>query len=516
MCAYMGQTLRIDCGEGGVQGNQNADSIKPTAMLDPTRNINLEDNGRRKRGGTSHVYATAPTNAPAGRGIFQFRHPNGTDYIIEAWADGTVNYNSNVSMAKSLSSGNYMCITAASDYVAIADGANIPRWWCVSNAVASVFVSFATDWSTTAPFQLLKRGVGNAERLLAVTPPAIYWSAGDASYNFSDADCVKMVVDTGDAGLTGAYQRGADVFATSKTQTYRLDDSNATVTNWGYAKTQWQGGAAHWRVIAQSPNDTFCMMEDGEIYSVTSVEQYGDYKAASITRPSWMHKWIKDHVLLSSIAQFHMTYDHELRALRVWVVTGSNTSPDTCLLFYIDRKPDEAWTIHSNDISDSGYKASASTLVRESVGLWKVYTQDNEGFVWKLEQTTRADNGVAYNGVFKTAQISCEDERQDKRFDTLNIVAEPESSGTTVSVKSIVDGIPKATKTVDLTGGGAVLGSFILSTSTLGGEQVIDKNMNLGWVGRRIQFEVYNAAVNKDFFISELLLDFMPLGANEE
>ena len=48
---YSGKTFEIDCSKGGMTGSKNIDSLDPSSMIVPTRNIDLNENGRGKRVG---------------------------------------------------------------------------------------------------------------------------------------------------------------------------------------------------------------------------------------------------------------------------------------------------------------------------------------------------------------------------------------------------------------------------------------------------------------------------------
>ena len=178
------------------------------------------------------------------------------------------------------------------------------------------------------------------------------------------------------------------------------------VATWGYEASQWIGGCATDRLAIAVANDIIAMDEAGSIWSVTAGQAYGDYKQTMLTRSPgpdgtpFMDEYIRDNVKLSAIDDFHMTFDPVLRCIYIFVVRTGQTKVDTSLVYYIDRGPKEGWIIHRNRDSESGYKASCSTLVRKAVGDYKVYTGGWEnGFVWELQTTTQDDDGAAYDSM---------------------------------------------------------------------------------------------------------------------
>ena len=63
-----------------------------------------------------------------------------------------------------------------------------------------------------------------------------------------------------------------------------------------------------------------------------------------------------------------------------------------------------------------------------------------------------------------------------------------------------------------MTGVGGLLGSFLIGTDVLGGDDIFSREAVLGANGKNIQFEIYNETKGEDFFINRLMLDYKPLG----
>ena len=407
--------------------------------------------------------------------------------------------------------GNSIVFTEASTNMSV-DGSGT-----MGTTTAGVDDQMPSDWTgSNYPKQMIAHGRGNSLRNWAMgcpsTPKTIYVTADGTPKDFSDANVLTFHIETGDGfGVVGGIDFGNRLILFSRTKSFVINDDDTNTDNWGYTESQWEGGAAHHRLIVRTPNDIVCMMENGEIYSVTAAENYGDYRAASLTRPSFMHEWIKTYIDLSYIDDFHAIYDPILRAVKIFMVRIGETEVDTCLTYFIDRPPDKAWVILGNENFESGYSALCAAVVRQSVGVWKIYTGSYNGQIWKLGEVNRNDNSEAYVARIKTPDMSFDNVRETKRYDNLRVVSVSEGS-CSATMTWWVDGTLIDSENLDFAEGGGLLGSFVLGTDALGGPNVLEVSTKLGLLGKRIQVEAKSSTANEDFFLSQFLVDFKPLG----
>jgi hypothetical protein len=517
---YKGETFQIPCSQGGFSANPNIDMAEPTDMIHPSRNINLNEFGRRKRGGTAHIsdttYDAAISGNPQIMGVYQFRLRNTTEFLIVATKAGKVYRAHDTTIkASGMSTTTFYDFETFDNELYIVDGVSTPEKWDGSGNT-STLTDIPTDWGSDGPQWIVKHGRGVSERLwaggLTAYPHKVYISVNGDGDDFSDDNVTTISIETGDGfGIVGAVEFGDRLLCFGKRKMYVIDDSSLDTAEWGYDAAQWEGGAANFRLVVKTPNDVIAMMEDGEIYSVTSAEQYGDYKAASLTRDSFIHNWIKEYCRLSYVDYFHAVYDPVLRAIKFFVVRSGQTAVDTALVYFIDRVPKEAWMIHDNQDNVSGYSASCSALVRVSAGNYQVYTGGYSGLLWRLEQANRNDNGEAYYGGFKTPNMAFGNARATKKYSSGRIIAQPKGNYDLV-IDSWIDGEDQTQRTVSLIGTGGIL-PFTLGTDLLGGQELIDKEFDIRNIGKRIQFEIYNDTVDQDFFVSQILVDHQTLGA---
>jgi hypothetical protein len=516
---YKGQTFVIPCDKGGVNYSQNIDLLPPTAMIGETRNLNLHNNGREKRGGTSISDATITSSQIMW--IYKYRLKSGTENLITADIDGKLYEDGNL-LSQGMAVGNYYSGTTFNDKLFIADGSNIPHVWNGSDTVSRAITSPHVNWSDTAPFQVLSHKRGNSQRVVMVNVDAVYLSSSAAGgeEDFSSLNAVKIAIETNDGlGLQGCAGFGDRLICFGKTKAYRLDDSSSDSDNWGFYPVQWTGGVVNWRCIVDIDNNIVLMADDGTVYDVASVEQYGDYLKSSLTRPAKIDRWITDNVNLGQSVNFHGIYDPNLRAVKYFVWRKNRAQVDTALVFFVDRGPLDGWMLHSNRTNASGYDASVSAEIRESDGARIVYTGDYSGRLWKLEQEPLHDNANSFYAGW-SGLITFGDIRREKQVDNLWVSA-TEEGDYIVSISTKIDGQTKVTygfSMLDANSTALVIGSAtrgIIGTNTIGDtftSMNVPINVEYGNNGVRFYYDVFTNSTTSDFFMKAIMVDFKPLG----
>ena len=517
--SYVGKTYRIPCEAGGFDNSLNVD-IEPVNMVD-VLNINYHRDGREKRGGVKKVNSVAISNSPEIMGLCQFRKKNGNVFIVTGTENGRLQKDYSTELKWGLIANSYFNFVTFDDVLYITNGNNIPQTWDGVNDVTSDLSLIPTDWTgTNYPKHMIKHGRGVSERLWAYgcssNPERIYVSKNNAD-DFSDAEVTVLNIETGDGyGIVGLAEFGDRVIAFGKNKSYLIDDSSSSVANWGYSDAQWVGGVASEKLVIRTPNDIICMTADGDIYSVRSVESYGDYKAASLARPTHIDRWIRDNIDLTQTDKFWAVYDSTFRAIRIFMVRLNRIQVDVCLMFFIDRGVKDGWTKHlfASDLMASGAEIEAANVK-------KIYTGGDDGYVFELEASEANDNGDAYYGGFTTAYSGFDNTRYNKKYGGAWYTIIPQGTEE-LNINCNIDGYPLAEGTflVDENGvnigdeaGNRIVGDTFKhwAISATGGTHE-NLSHQIEGMGKRIQLEVYNDVLNEDFFISDILMDFMPLG----
>lgn len=515
---YIGETIAVPSIDGW-NANLNIDLIPPSNVTDII-NMNLHKGGRNTRGGVSKVNSTAITNTVQLMGGYQFRLKNKNEFILTATADGKIQKDYVTELKTSLTLDVYSMFETFEDKAYICNGADRPQTWDGTATGTTQISGIPSDWTgTNWPKHIIKHGKGISESLWAygcsLNPESIYVSQNGTD-NFADGQVQKIPIDTKDGfGIVAGMEFGDKFFAFGKRKTYVIDDSSTTRSNWGYNDVQWEGGAAHERAVCKTPNDLIIFDENLELYSITTTQAYGDYKAASLTRPAFINVWIANNVDKSQINKFHIVYDDDIRAIKWFVVRNGQTRADTALVFFIDKGVANGWTRH---LYASVNFASCSFPVRVSAANWKIYTGGHNGNVFQLETTTFNDDGVKYYNGYTTPYLGFENARISKNYFNGWLVLVPQGTETvkgkvSVDGNSILGGYPLVDENgVNITdeNGNEIFGNseetftVIASASSTLQNLVYPIRKN----GNRIRTEVYNETINESFFISQQLFDF--------
>ena len=524
---YQGGTIEIDLNIGGFNNNPNLDSLPPSVMTDLSTNITLQDGGRRKRGGTAHVNSSTISGTPQIMKIHDYILTTGTQFLMLAGNDGKVYKNFTDTIKTGLSTTNYYDMASMNDLLVFTDGASTLQTWDGAAGSSSNVSTLAPDWATDSlfPQQLVVHGRGLSQRMWTWTTnnklfgSAIFdaddWGAGNGF--ISDTNQVFASREGG--SLTAMYEFGDSLFICTNRNTYILQDSDSDISTWGFTLAQFNAGAAHWRVMARTPNDMLIMMDDGEIYSLVTVNAKGDYKASSITEPAFIDRWIRDNIDLTQIDKFHMCYDPKIRAVLVFMVKSGSSAVDICLPYFIDRPVDQAWGApFENPDSNCGYDASVSSVVRVAAGDYRVRTGDNStGFIWDLNQTTFGDNTNAYTAKVVLPTSGFGDNVNLKMFKRIVFTGFSTSGDDSDNLLLAwdADGAVQAPQSVTFVGLGpkvdephVIVDEVIVAGSNFHIEAILD----LGQPARRMGTHFSNSTVGDDFYVTSVQVDAKPLG----
>ena len=111
--------------------------------------------------------------------------------------------------------------------------------------------------------------------------------------------------------------------------------------------------------------------------------------------------------------------------------------------------------------------------------------------------------------------LAFDDQRTTKNYKRGYLTLRPEGTSN-LSVKVYIDNAYISTLTVSQVGGAAVYGTALFGSSYYADQDFVETDFDLGYSGKRIQFEIYNETADKGFLISSLMVDFKPLERKPE
>lgn len=348
---------------------------------------------------------------------------------------------------------------------------------------------YALNYSSGNTEGIIFYGVEGYLRTLYIVP--------DGSEDASQANIETFVIDTEDStGIVGGIEYGSRLLFFSESDTWYIDKSDPDISNWTYHKAPWTGGTVNNRTVINVENDVFVVAKDGNVYTVSRVRNFGDYLTASLTRlsernPFDVNRWIETYVDFTYKEDFHVEYHPTKQALYLWVVRKGQTFCDTALVYFLNIN---RWAIHDSidNQTDSGFSASVSTVIEETDGTQVICVGDWYGNLWKLNQSSRNDNGNGYYSGFLTQVLVLPEKEDDEislsaltefNFQSGWIIQEAQA-GQNLKVNVWVDGTELSEKTVSSTNRYVKFG--------------IKRS------GPNAQLQIYSEAANEDFFITSL------------
>ncbi len=498
--------LHIPCTNTGFNYIRNLELLSNTALITPTCNININEKGVGKRGGTAKTFTGTVLNRIMGG--YDFRKSTGSQEMLYAKNNGSVysNNDSNV-LVTGMSVSNFFHFSQYYDDAYIADGATIPKKY--SGGVITPVIP-ASSWASTGyPFQIIFHPRGASFRNWAITKDGVYASESGFGDNFDDTD-VKYIQVFSKGGLIGAIEFGQELFVFSKTETFRIDDSSDDPADWGYQKAIWEGGASHWRLMCVADNDVYIMADDLTIYSLQGVFATGDYRKASVSDPAKIDRYLRENASFSNVENWHCAYDPNLRCIK-WFVQVGGTQTNTALVQFIDEEPLVMWTVHNNLNYDSGYTASCSFTFRKGVGDWRIRTGAFTGDMWELEQSSKNDNANPITSAVKFKNWDFGNAVMHKFFQKI-ILRIRSTTNLSMTAYVWVNGIRIPDITVSASSSGAMFDSSSFDSAFFADDFGGKAPFAVRSFGEQLQLQLIHENEDEDFFLSEVLVAFKECG----
>ena len=420
-------SFKFSPGLDGFNYNRNITSLSPSCMVDGSYNFNILSNTLRSRGGTKKII-TLPERSKI-TSLQQVFDNSQNEVILSTTSSGRIYSNSLI--LKNTGIGISKCFYSWWNGNVIFNFATqAPKVWNRTDITTTDFPEdhMAADWITndSYPQIMMTYGKGNSVRAWGIGQSnhstTLYFSAINdgisTTPDFSTGNGGFFVISTPEEEpLTALISFGDRLIIFSKSKAFILNDNSLDVGEWGYTEAQWKGGVISQDLVLQTENDILCMTDDGTIYSITAVVSYGDYKISSTTEVAAINKYIQKNINITQKDIFHAKFDPTLRAIKYFVPSYTSTFNNTALCYFIDKNPQNGWSIHNNTKFLSGYNAASSaTALDVDTNSSKIITGDYNGNIWELERGNLLDETNPYPIILKTPYINFNDPRNTKRF----------------------------------------------------------------------------------------------------
>jgi len=516
--SYAGHIIELPVGSDGLTGTKNLSQAKPQQLLQAT-NLTYENGTLQKEGGTalysSGAIISTGTSILAGvdwnpsEGVQRQIIVAGTGRVLRDTGGGTfptvmvsgLNFTDTVPVfveGGAEAQGNPRLLFLISKKNAI-------RTCSGDSTTMKVLVSGAADW--TGSDQPVS-GMIHENRLWACKDHRWYYSktTNHKSFVSGDAGQLNVYPGEGEELVGGISFKGVIVTWKKPLGLYVIDTSSTTIANWRVTRlTGAIGGFSPYSAVIID-DDILFMDNGGNLHLISTVTEFGDVGSRNLSQMADLGPFIRENFNLAHLDIVRSVYYSAKRQAHIAMASLGSSVNNRRLVVDFNRLDIPRFSVSTRDVCQSLWlKKDANNIPRPVYG-------NNTGDVFLMDQEVRTHDGAGYNGQFQTphTDLSFADQTlgtKRKMGDFLELVVEPKGDWN-LNVDILWDGAIRDTVTFNMGETGATLGSFILDTDVLGGDQVLNKKRRITGSGRRISLQGRNSAVGEDFSVAKMYLHF--------
>ena len=250
---------------------------------------------------------------------------------------------------------------------------------------------------------------------------------------------------------------------------------------------------------------------NGSVHSLKATAAYGDFNQAWLSYP--INKYMQES-LNNSRARFFTTATDPNRGYVFIGITPAGQSTNTRYLimdyrFLSQNEPYPRWSYWDS-------RAFASVhLVRDSQRP-RIFAGGYDGKVYKLDQTTRTDNGVAINMNVETPSMTYGDEWLMKNLANIGVSLKAFGDNT-VNVTWTLDGVSSYSATTTQGNTGSTFDNGLFDTAIFGGSVFVPRFFGIenGGDFRSISYTFSDTANNVDLELHRFMAKITPCGEAE-
>lgn len=251
---------------------------------------------------------------------------------------------------------------------------------------------------------------------------------------------------------------------------------------------------------------------NGSVHSLKATAAFGDYNQAWLSYP--INKYLQEN-LNNSRARFFVAATDPNRGY-VWIgVTPSGQTTNTRYLIMDYRFLSQNETYPRWSYWDAQPFASIG-LIRD-VQRPRLMAGTYTGFVYKLDQTTRTNNGVAINMVAQTPSMTYGEEWLLKNLAGAGVSLNALNNNP-VTFTWLLDGVTSQSVTVTQGAVGGLFDVGLFDTAVFGGQSFVPRFFGIenGGDFRAISYSFSDNQNNSDLEIHSFMTKITPCGESEE
>lgn len=507
-------------------------------ILDP-QNLTVADNivfttsgSRRKRGGQARYNAAKMSGASTSNVVYFANYWSivssaKREYFVAATANGKVFRSTPAAATWSSFSTTTLTITQGgvtsevinNNLVMGFQGNTVPRVWVAQNTSTNL-VAMTSATTSALPFTSVWICKGFIERLFVAGDPALpdrlYVSIPGTYNNFTQGAVAGsgIVLDIGigdgdPTGITAIFPgTGSNriLYIAKRRHLYALNCSDVDQRNWSITLISNQIGVINPNAVATLDETDVIFMSDKGVHSLSQVISTtavipGEFLSFPI-QPDY-----NSIVNSANRGQISLTYVPSLNSVLFSCKRVGVSTYETIYGFNIELKQWFRWTSTPCNF--------ISTRFNTTTGSDEIYACDVNGQVNKLQQTTLADFGSAISTTIVSSFIFPDGiPLFEYNFTRVILIFRSRDNGT-FSVQYTLDGVVNDSFTVQE----RIAGSNVLGTTLLGAAFVLGQiqavkpyYQNLNGTGSSIQFTINHNALNLDFELFGLVLEYEQAG----